>query len=213
MARLNGRPLAGVTAVQSVRHSTTFSPASSVRDEPRPEGLYERAMRLYAEGKLEEALDAYSEVIVADREFPEAHYGRAIVYYALGNCDQAINDANRALELCHSFPEAALMRGAAYWGKAAGLEETDPARVGYCEHAVSDCTYVLDLQPRNGRAHFNRGLAYMALGNKPMAKHDLENAVALLREPEWRAEAQRWLNELKRPRLSSRYERAWHSPC
>lgn len=87
------------------------------------------------------------------------------------------------------------------------MDELDPQRPGFCEQAVSDCTFVLDLQPHNGTARFNRGLAYMALGNKPMAKYDLENAVALLTDPDWRAEAEEWLNELRRPRLMTRYER------
>ncbi len=53
------------------------------------DGLYETAMRLQREGELDAALDAYSQVILADDEFGEAYYGRASVYYALGNCDQA----------------------------------------------------------------------------------------------------------------------------
>jgi hypothetical protein len=47
-----------------------------------------------------------------------------------------------------------------------------------------------------------------------MAKHDLENAVVLLDSLQWRAEAEAWLKELKRPRLLSRYDRdSWHVYC
>ncbi|MGH2469211.1 MAG: tetratricopeptide repeat protein [Chloroflexota bacterium] len=164
-------------------------------------------MRLQREGQLDAALGLYTEVIRQDADYGEAYYGRALVYYALGSCDQAINDCTRAIELRRRFPEAYLIRGAAHWGKAAPLGATDPARQALCEQAISDCTYVLDLQPSNGLAHFNRGLAYGALGNKPMAKYDLENAVALLRDPTWQAEAERWLTELRKPRLLTRYER------
>ena len=171
------------------------------------DGLYEQALRCQREGDLPEALAKYYQVIRADPEFGEAYYGRAMVFYLLGSCDQAINDCNTAIALRKRFVEAYLLRGAAYWGKAACMDELDPQRPGFCEQAVSDCTFVLDLQPHNGTARFNRGLAYMALGNKPMAKYDLENAVALLTDPDWRAEAEEWLNELRRPRLMTRYER------
>jgi len=178
------------------------------------EGLYETAMRLHREGQLEEALDAYTKVIRADEEFAEAYYGRACVYYSLGNCDQAINDCNRAIELRRLFVDAHLIRGAAYWGKAAQCDPDDPLLEGYCQQVISDCTLVIDYQPRTGLAYFNRGMAYWALRNKPMAKHDLENAVALSQNSNWRAEAESWLEELKKPRLLSRYEPdSWHHIC
>ena len=123
------------------------------------DGLYETAMRLQREGELDAALDAYSRVILADDEFGEAYYGRASVYYALGNCDQAINDCNRAIELRRYFWEAHLIRGAAYWGKAAECDPDDPLLPGYCEQVISDCTFVLDRQPRAALAYFNRGYA------------------------------------------------------
>lgn len=171
-------------------------------------------MRLQREGQLDAALGTYSQVIVADGEFAEAYYGRACVYYALGSSDQAINDCNRAIELRHCFVEAYQIRGAAYWGKAAQCKPDDPALEAYCEQVISDCTFVLDYQPRSGMAFFNRGLAYWALRNKPMAKHDLENAVVLLRDSRWQAEAESWLAELRKPRLPSQCEPdGWHHIC
>ena len=178
------------------------------------DGLYETALRLQREDRLEAALATYSEVILADDQFAEAFYGRACVCYTLGNCDQAINDCNRALELRRHFVEAHLIRGAAYWGLAAQCEPDDPLVDGYCQHVIADCTYVLDHQPRTGLAYLNRGLAYWALRNKPMAKHDLENAVVLSNNSAWRAEAERWLDELRKPRLLTRYAPdSWHHIC
>ena len=191
--------------------------AHAWRQDPKPinaDGLYETAMRLQREGKLEAALGAYSQVIVADETFAEAFYGRASVCYALGNCDQAINDCNTAIELRRHFVEAHLIRGAAYWGKAAQCQPNDPLLPAYCQGVISDCTYVLDHRPRAGLAYLNRGLAYWALGNKPCAKHDLENAVVLSNNSVWRAEAERWLTELRKPRLLARYEAdSWHHIC
>lgn len=172
---------------------------------PRPistEGTYEQAMRLQREGQLEAALAAYSQVIMADPEFAEAYYGRASVYYALGTCDQAINDCNRAIELRRFFVEAHLIRGAAYWGLASQMDAEDLLFETYCEQVVSDCTMVLDYKPRTAFAFLNRGLAYWALGNKPMAKHDLENAVTLSKNSRWQAEAEAWLEEFKKSSLA-----------
>ncbi|MBV8083468.1 MAG: hypothetical protein JO247_01505 [Chloroflexi bacterium] len=183
-------------------------------DEPNPEGLYERAMRLQRDGALEAALAAYGDVILADEEFAEAYYGRATVAFALGNLDLAINDCHRAIELRRNFVEAYLLRGGAYWGKAAEATSEDPALIGHCEQAISDCTRVIAAHPKAGRAYFFRGMSYWALANRPMAKHDLENAVVLLDSLEWRAEAEAWLKELKKPRLLSRYDRdSWHVYC
>ncbi|HEX6513715.1 MAG TPA: hypothetical protein VF157_15535 [Chloroflexota bacterium] len=180
----------------------------------RPEGLYETAFRQQREGHLEEALATYSQVILGDDEFAEAYYGRATVCYALGNCDQAINDCNRAIDLGRGFIDAYLVRGAAYWGKAARCRPDDPQIEAYCDQVVSDCTVVLDHRPRSGFAYLNRGLAYWALRNKPMAKHDLENAVTLGHNMAWRAEAESWLEELRKPRLLSRYQPdSWHHIC
>lgn len=171
-------------------------------------------MRLQREGQLEQALSEYSEVILAEPDFAEAYYGRASIYYVLGSCDQAINDCNQAIELRHCFVEAYLIRGAAYWGKAAECKADDPALETYCEQVISDCTLVLDYQPRVGMAFFNRGLAYWALRNKPMAKHDLENAAVLLTDLRWREQAESWLAELRRPRLPSQAEPdGWHHIC
>ncbi len=98
--------------------------------------------------------------------------------------------------------EAHLVRGAAYWGLATQTSPDDPAFNAHCEQVVSDCTLVLDYKPRTSLAYLNRGLAYWALGNKPKAKHDLENAVALSKNSEWRAEAESWLDELKKSSLA-----------
>src|SRR5689334_9626503 len=93
--------------------STPLSGKRSVaRDDVNLDGLYEQAMRLQREGKLDAALAKYSEVILADDSFAEAYYGRATVCYQLGNCDQAINDCNRAIELRRSFVDAHFVRGA-----------------------------------------------------------------------------------------------------
>src|SRR5579884_4369647 len=109
-----------ISARQSLSHTLARAFGSAVtadHDEISPEGLYEQAMRLQREGRLETALGAYSQVIMADPEFAEAYYGRACVCYMLGNCDQAINDCNQALELRRDFIDAYLIRGAAFWGK------------------------------------------------------------------------------------------------
>jgi tetratricopeptide (TPR) repeat protein len=131
--------------------------SSKRADEPNPDGLYERAMRLQREGALEAALAAYGDVILVDEEFAEAYYGRGSVAFLLGNLDLAINDCHRAIELRHNFVEAYLVRGGAYWGKAAAATSDDPALIGYCEQAVSDCTRVIAAQPKAGRAYFYRG--------------------------------------------------------
>jgi tetratricopeptide (TPR) repeat protein len=200
--------------VRSRAAAAVFASLAPARQSVNPEGLYEQAMRLQREGQLETALSVYSQVILADEEFAEAYYGRASVYYMLGNCDQAINDCNTAIDLRRLFIEAHLMRGAAYWGKASQCEPHDPLLTGYCEQVISDCTLALDYKPRAGLAYFNRGLAYWALGNKPRAKHDLENAVVLSKNSGWRAEAERWLGKLRKPRLLTRYEPdSWHHTC
>jgi tetratricopeptide (TPR) repeat protein len=63
------------------------------------EQAYARAVDLYMQGKLQEATDAYSEVIRLDPNQPIAYLDRGDVYYAQGNVKALVNDYQKAIEL------------------------------------------------------------------------------------------------------------------
>ncbi|TMA54581.1 MAG: tetratricopeptide repeat protein [Deltaproteobacteria bacterium] len=85
--------LAGATGI---RYGTRMS---------AKEDLYDRAVDLIADDKLEAAVAAYREAIALDAEYADAWQGLALVYNDLGRHDEAIAAAKR---LCELTPEDVL---------------------------------------------------------------------------------------------------------
>jgi len=71
---------------------------------PQPANL-KKALELYRENKLEQALPLFEELVAQDRGSPESHAWLAETYRRLGKKVEAVNTARRALELDprHSF--------------------------------------------------------------------------------------------------------------
>ena len=61
--------------------------------------LFDRAVDLVAEGKLEDAVATYEEAIALDAEFADAWQGLALALNDLGRHDRAIEAAKKLCEL------------------------------------------------------------------------------------------------------------------
>jgi tetratricopeptide (TPR) repeat protein len=61
--------------------------------------LYDEAVRLKDEGKLDEAIDAMKKAVAQDDSFALGHFGLAKYYSVAGRHDQAIDHGRRAVEL------------------------------------------------------------------------------------------------------------------
>jgi tetratricopeptide (TPR) repeat protein len=65
---------------------------------PDKEELYDQAVDLYADDKLDEAITVYNEALAIDPKFTDAVHGLAMCYQAKGDLDTAIALTQRYIE-------------------------------------------------------------------------------------------------------------------
>jgi tetratricopeptide (TPR) repeat protein len=102
-------------------------------------------------------------------EIPNVLDTRAWAYVGLGKYDSAIEDFNDAIEL---RPESDFIdrRGVAYY------------RWGQYQAAIKDFSKAIELDPLFAMAHYDRSLAYAAIGNSASAEKDINQACLLLKQ-------------------------------
>jgi tetratricopeptide (TPR) repeat protein len=66
---------------------------------PTSEELYDEAVDLYGDGKLEEAIAKYREAIASDAGYADAWHGLAMAYNELGRHNEAIEAGKKLCEL------------------------------------------------------------------------------------------------------------------
>jgi tetratricopeptide (TPR) repeat protein len=145
--------------------------------------VYNRALRLLSDDRLDEALDALSRAIALDPTFALAYYNRGLAHYLkeanrlaanpVGEIALAIQDFDRALEL--GFPDAIVFRnrGNAY------------SRKGDIPAALADYTQAIALEPSEPLAYLNRGEVYANALQKERAIADYRAVLSLTTEPQW----------------------------
>src|SRR2546428_7962460 len=90
------------------------------------EELYDRAIDLFADGKLDEAVETYRAAIALDPAYSDAWHGLAMAYSELKQHDKAVEAGRRLLELLpdDTLPPPSLFR----LFQAAGLIPHAPAQ-------------------------------------------------------------------------------------
>lgn len=106
-----------------------------------PESFVNEAEKLYNEGKLNQAIDAYKEAIAADPENPSNYIALARLQVFLGQYEEAITNTQNALLKNPNNPNAHAVQG---W--ALGFLDR------YTE-AEAELIKALDLDPNNALAH------------------------------------------------------------
>lgn len=66
--------------------------------------LYDQADQLKVDGKLEESVAKYAEILVVDPNYALAHAALAVVYGRLGKHDLAIEHARKVCEIAPNDP-------------------------------------------------------------------------------------------------------------
>ncbi|CAK0807433.1 unnamed protein product, partial [Prorocentrum cordatum] len=110
-------------------------PASAPPEAVKALELKERGNARFKEGRLEEALDAYSEACVLDRHNPALWLNRSIVNRQLENWEDAEQDAQIAAELDPSNAKA-------HYSRALALQQ-----LGLPQKALRSCRAGLQRQP------------------------------------------------------------------
>jgi Tfp pilus assembly protein PilF len=128
---------------------------------------YQQAYSWQQEGKTEQALSRYREILSQDPYNPYVLTNLGLIYQQTGNLKEAISLYEKALESDPKFVPAAQNLGVA-WLKAGNSEE-----------AARWLERTLALQPDNANALVNLGLLYKRRGNREMARQSLRKAWAL----------------------------------
>jgi len=128
---------------------------------------YQQAYSWQQEGKTEQALSRYREILSQDPNNPYVLTNLGLIYQQTGNLKEAISLYEKAMESDPKFVPAAQNLGVA-WLKAGNSEE-----------AVRWLERTLALQPDNANALVNLGLLYKRQGNREMARQSLQKAWAL----------------------------------
>jgi tetratricopeptide (TPR) repeat protein len=169
---------------------------------PRAEIYNNLGVALEGLGRLDEALDSFSQAVICRSDYAAAFFNRGGVFCALARWSEALGDYDRAVELLpdHSaaywnnrglalgelnrWPEAAesltkaLALDPAYTDAEANLSVAR-RRLGQLEAALRSADRALALQPHHPQALTTRGLALAALGRFEAALESHEQALAL----------------------------------
>ena len=169
-----------------------------------PEALHNVAESLRKEGRLDEAITTYLEVIEIDPESAPGHAGLGIAYYQAENYQVAIDTMTRALELDAELTVAPTLQlfighsmGALGRGEEADAQyklalELDPRNADALDHlamsrfaqqrfeeALELYRTLADVQPDNASTHSNLGAVLHHLGRNEEAMESIERALAI----------------------------------
>jgi Tfp pilus assembly protein PilF len=125
------------------------------------------AFALSLQGKNEEALDHYNEVIRINPYFPEGYYNRATTYGEMGRYAQAMEDFKKAIALKPDYVDAHYNLGTLY------------AKTGRYREAIQKYDEALRINPHYVLAYYSRGLAYLLQGKNEPGCRDARKACAL----------------------------------
>ncbi len=167
----------------------------------RAQEEYARGAQYAAQGDSDKAVEAYTRAVEWNDKLADAYAGRAVAYAKMGRNDLAIRDYSRAIDLDHRNPNTFNNRGMSYLaagrndlarddftraidldaGKAIYRQNRASvfARMKEYEKAITDYTFVVAAQPRNGDAYAGRGAAYYDRGDARSAAFDFEKACSL----------------------------------
>jgi tetratricopeptide (TPR) repeat protein len=158
-------------------------------------------LALFAEGKIEEAIDHYNKTLRITPDNAGVYDNRGNAYYVLGRYKRAIEDYNEAIRLQPDYAMAYSNRGIAYYAlgqhqlaiedynEAIRLKPDDAAvynnrgpayyNLGQYQRAIEDYNEAIRLKPDDVAAYNNRGVAYLLQGNKELGCRDAQKVCAL----------------------------------
>ena len=169
-----------------------------------PEALHNMAESLRKEGRLDDAIATYRQVIEIDPESAPGHAGLGIAYFQAGNHEVAIDNMTRSLELNpelavapslrlftgHSLRELGRLEEAdAQYQLALELEPRNADALDHLamsrfgqeryEEALELYRTLADVQPDSASTHSNLGAVLHHLGRNEEALESIERALAI----------------------------------
>ena len=140
-----------------------------------------RARGFVSQGRVDDALGLYSDVIRVDPENAAAYADRGTTYAMAKKFDLAIADLERAFALGHKEPYA-------YCTVA-----TIHVELKQFPKALEYFAQAIQIDPKNALAYYNRSSALHGLGDKQAAIADLERCLSLGQDERFNQSAMRKL--------------------
>lgn len=129
--------------------------------------VLEKGRMLASDGKLEQALESFSQAIALNPHLYDAWTNRGVVHMRMGNYELAVADMDSVLAKDPELGNAWLSRGTAL------RYMNDP------RGAIADYNMALRIDSTYAKGFYNRGLAYEMLGRKDSACANYHKAHAL----------------------------------
>lgn len=127
--------------------------------------LFQKAQRLFIEGKHKESIEAFTKAIESGEKSEIAYLSRGVAYFNLKEHDKALADFSKAIEANEKNVRAYYYRGIAYNAKSE------------YNRAIEDLNKAIELKPDYGAAVFARGTAYAQIGNDDEAARNIKTAL------------------------------------
>lgn len=131
---------------------------------------YNHAQLMVRTGRIERAIQEYTEVLAEDPHHPDYWFERAALHERRGDISQAIADYSEAIRVGPPYPEPIYNRGELRM------------RTGDAEGAMADLSRVLDLDPDFVDAYLNRASLHAELGDLDAAARDVAAGLAIAPE-------------------------------
>lgn len=131
------------------------------------EEYYKSGLNYGEQGKMPEAIAAFSKAIEKNLTFAKAYNNRGVVYYKQGDLTHAIFDFVGAIEIDPNYLDAYCNLGLVY------------GRQGNFPRAVFDLTKAIEISPKYARAYANRAVAYFEEKEYDKAWADVHKAKEL----------------------------------
>jgi len=126
----------------------------------------DEALAAHAEGRIDEAVEGYEEILEDDPDNQFAHYNLGLIHQQAGRNAEAEDEYRAAIRTDPNFSSA-------LFNLAILRTESDP---GEAEELYRS---VLTLQPDNASAHLNLGFLLIEQGDDEEGQQELEEAVEL----------------------------------
>jgi tetratricopeptide (TPR) repeat protein len=126
-----------------------------------------QGVKLYQQGKFDEAIEAFNDVLSEKPDFAEGYYNLGMAYLRKGDVDIAQEKMEKAIELKPDFIEGYFGLGQIY------IEKKDE------EKAAEIFKKAVDIKPDDAKIYANLGSLYFSLNKDNMALENLNKAKEL----------------------------------
>lgn len=195
------------------------NPPVDVRLNPIPQSPLAQGDALYAEGKYDEALQEYQQVLEEHTDLSELYDKIGLCYYRLNDYDNALLYFKKMLEVkpqsqdtlinlsAIHFERGDLEEGMKYFRQLDEQTLTDSSlfynigvlffKNGQIDMAIEYLSKSIELEPKNVDAHYQLGLANLNKGDMEKARESFERVVEIAPDSEKAALAKNLLEQIR----------------